>query len=305
MRAPDFLVVGAARAGTTSLHYYLRQHPSLFLPRRKEPSFFSFADDNQEYKKGRFAFVVREASEYFSLFQKAGEDRVAGEVSTPYLYLYDKTISNIRKYHPSPEKLKILMILRDPVDRAFSQFMWRVRDGREELDFEEAISMEKQRMKEQYSFDYFYFDRGLYYSQVRAYLNSFPEVKVILFDDFVNDTPAVLRSVCRFLKVDDQHVFDFVQPVNPSYVPRWNFLGRLVTTESSLKFRILNNMPDTWKKGIRQQFDRWNALKGKAITLSSETRINLRNAYHDDIVKLQELIGRDLSSWRNSNPGHE
>jgi hypothetical protein len=305
MRAPDFLVVGAARAGTTALHYYLRQHPSLFVPGLKEPSFFSFADTDEKYRRGKFAFAVKDSSAYFRLFENAEEGSITGEVSTPYLYLYDKTIRNIKKYHPSPHKLRILMILRDPVERAFSQYMWRVRDGREELSFEEAIRSEKKRMNENYSFDYFYVDRGMYYPQVKAYKEAFSEVKILLFEDFVNDTPAVLRSICRFLGADDQHVFSIMQSVNSSYIPRWNFLGRLITTESRLKFRILNSMPDAWKVGIRQQFDRWNAFTGKAISLSPETGRSLRKLYYDDILKLQELIGRDLSAWRNSDTDHE
>jgi len=297
MKAPHFLVVGAARSGTTALHYSLRQHPSLFLPSLKEPCFFSFPEKKPEFKKGRFAFAVHSPEKYFNLFNEAKVDQVCGEISTPYLYLHQQTIKNIMQYHPEHNKLKILILLRNPVERAFSQYMWRIRDGREELSFEEAIAAEAVRMQDGYSFDYFYLDRGMYYQQVKAYLENFDSVKIILFDDMINDPRGMLRVICRFLGVDEQFVFRGESGRNESYEPKWNFLGRLVTSENRLKFHALNQLPDSWKAGIRTQFDRWNARSGKKLELLPETASYLRAIYRDDILRLQDLIGRDLSSW--------
>lgn len=297
MKPPHFLVVGAARAGTTSLHYYLRQHPSLFLPSRKEPCFFSFPEKTPEYINGRFAFAVNAPEKYFQLFDSAKEGQVCGEISTPYLYLYQNTIQNILHYHPDNRKLKILILLRNPVYRAFSQYMWRVRDGREDLSFEDALSRESERRTKGYSFDYFYLDRGLYYNQVKAYLDVFKNVKIVLLDDMINDTEGMLRIICRFLEVDEQHIFQLEQERNSSYEPKWNFLGRLVTSENRLKFHVLNQLPDSWKIGIRQQFDKWNSKTRNPVYLLPETEKYLRAYYREDIVKLQDLIGRDLSSW--------
>lgn len=297
MKSPHFLVVGAARAGTTSLHYYLRQHPEIFIPARKEPCFFSFPEVKPEYTGGKFAFAVHSPEKYFKLFEDATGSQVSGEISTPYMYLYDQTIKNIMHYHPDHHKLKILMLLRNPVNRAFSQYMWRLRDGREELSFEEAIAREADRKKKGYSIDYFYIDRGMYYQQVKAYMQSFRSVKVLLLDDMVNDTESMLRVICRYLGVDDQYIFRVEKERNVSYEPRWNFLGRLVTSESSLKFHLLNQLPDNWKKGIRQQFDKWNTKTGSPVILSPETESYLRAIYREDILQLQDLIGRDLSSW--------
>lgn len=297
MKPPHFLVVGAARAGTTSLHYYLRQHPELFIPARKEPCFFTFPEKRPTFKHGKFSFAVHDPEKYFSLFDEAKDGQVCGEVSTPYLYLYDETIHNIKKYHYDHQELKILILLRDPVHRAFSQYMWRVRDGREDLSFDEAIAMEASRMKKGYSFDYFYLDRGMYYKQVKAYLDSFKSVKVVLTDDMINDAEGMLRVICRFLGVDQQHLFRTVHEQNISYEPRWNFLGRLITSESRLKFNLLNQLPDNWKKGIRHQFDRWNMKARSPLLLSTDSEAYLRSVYREDILRLQDLIGRDLSAW--------
>src|SRR4249919_2624642 len=109
MRMPDFLVVGAARAGTTTIHSYLRQHPGIFLTNIKEPSFFVFEGDERKYVNGKFAFAVRDIASYEKLFLKAGADQKIGEISTPYLYLYEKTITTIKKYFKSYDKIKIVI----------------------------------------------------------------------------------------------------------------------------------------------------------------------------------------------------
>jgi len=213
---PDFLVVGSARAGTTSLQRYLRQHPGLFLPKLKEPCFFSFAEDKATYKHGKFAFAVRDPKKYLDLFETAEKEQVRGEISTPYLYLYEKTIANIRKYHPHADQLKILILLRNPADRAFSQYMWRVRDGREPLSFEEAIAAEQKRKQEGYSFDYFYTDRGFYFSQVKAYLDAFQNVKIVLLDDLKERPMEMLSEICEFLTGKEINIENITEAVSIS-----------------------------------------------------------------------------------------
>jgi hypothetical protein len=112
MMEPDFLVVGTARAGTTALHYYLRQHPQLFLPSQKEPCYYCFAGQKLNYKRGKFSFTVQNGIEYSNLFKSATADQLKGEISTPYLYLSGTTIKNIRSLHTHPEKVRIIIILR-------------------------------------------------------------------------------------------------------------------------------------------------------------------------------------------------
>lgn len=294
---PDFLVVGAARAGTTSLQRYLRQHPGLFLPKLKEPCFFAFAEDKTKYKHGKFAFAVRDPRRYLELFTEAGKEQATGEISTPYLYLFEKTITNINRYHTHPKDVKILILLRNPADRAFSQYMWRVRDGREPLTFEEAIEAETKRMQDGYSFDYFYIDRGFYARQVEAYQRAFRSVKIVLLEDLKLRPAEMLAEICQFLGVDESFVFQREDGLNASYEPRFKFISRLITVESKTKFRILNQLPDSWRRGIREQFREWNSSRSKQILLEPSTRRQLVEIYSEDIKKLEKLIHRDLSAW--------
>ena len=241
------------------------QHPEIFLPVVKEACFFTFAGEEIEFTKGKFAFAVNDIEVYGQLYKKAEEDQITGDISTPYLYKYEKTISNIKMLHDYPEQIKVIIILRNTVERAYSQYMWRVRDGREEFTFEEALEQEANRMKKNYSFDYFYLDRGMYFQQVKAYIDSFRSVKIILHDDLVKDTEGMMRVICRFLEVDSHFVFDIEKEHNSSYPPRWELLGKLVTSESRLKCHLLNQLPNRSKKGIRHDVDRRNTDKNASI----------------------------------------
>ena len=297
MKFPQFMVVGTARAGTTALYSYLRQHPEIFLPSVKEPCFFCFAGEEINFVKGKFAFAINDLDVYSSIYKNAGKDQLTGDISTPYLFLHKKTISNLRMLHDSPEKIKIIIILRDPAERAYSQYLWRVRDGREEYSFEEALEREAERKKKNYSFDYFYKERGLYYEQVKDYLENFKEVKIVLFEDLKANPAAMLAEICKFLGVDDSFIF-VKRNDNPSFLPKSKMLSRLLTIESKTKFRLLNFLPGEVRSGLKERLMKLNKSSGEIPTMKAETREKLVNFFREDIVKLEKLIGRDLSTWK-------
>ncbi len=297
MKHPQFIVAGAARAGTSSLNSYLMQHPDIFLPKVKEPCFFSFAGEKINFKNGKFAFAINSIDQYCSLFKKANSNQITGDISTPYLYLYEKTIDNFRKFHDNFQNVKIIIILRDPVERAYSQYLWRVRDGREELTFEQAIAAEKNRIMENYSFDYFYLDRGLYYKQVKAYLDNFTEVKIILFEEFKNNTEHILKEICYFLGVDPNFKFIKKTNQNASFLPKSIFVSRLISTESKTKFRLLKLLPNHFRSTIKEKLMLWNKSKNELAVMNLETEKLLRNYFREDLLMLQKLINRDLSHW--------
>ena len=296
MKFPQFIVAGTARAGTTALYAYLRQHPQIFLPVVKEPCFFTFAGEEIEFTKGKFAFAVNDIEVYGQLYKKAAEDQITGDISTPYLYKYEKTISNIKMLHDYPEQIKVIIILRNPVERAYSQYMWRVRDGREEFTFEEALEQEANRMKKNYSFDYFYKDRGLYYEQVKAYLSNFKNVKIFLFEDLKTNPTHTLAQICKFIGVDDSFHFAKRNP-NASFIPKSAMLSRLMTIESKTKFKLLNFLPGQLRSTITQQLFKLNASKQEIPKINPDTRTRLIEYFRDDILKLEQLIQRDLSAW--------
>lgn len=300
MNDPKFLVVGAARSGTTALHHYLQQHKEIFLPAQKEPCFFCFVDEQLRYKNGKFAFAITDTNKYEKLFEKANPNQVTGEISTPYLYLHHQTINNIKKYHSDSANLKILIILRNPIERAYSQYLWKVRDGREELSFEAALKQEKQRMEDNYSFDYFYAHRGLYYEQVKDYLENFKSVKIILFEEFKFSFEKTMIDLCDFLEVKNDFKFIRKHPVNSSSFPRFGKLGRIITVESKIKFKLLRYIPEEIKTGIKETFLRLNTSDKFPLPIAAATRVYLHEYYKEDISNLQSLTGINLSLWLDS-----
>jgi hypothetical protein len=297
MRYPDFLIVGAARSGTTSVYRMLKQHPQVFLPAVKEPCFFAFADSSVTYRGGKFAFAVREPGKYFSLFSRAGSGQIAGEASTPYLYLYKESISNMMRYLPEAAKTKIIILLRHPAERTYSNYVWRVRDGREPCSFEKALAMEEQRKREGYSFDYYYAGRSFYYDSVKAYMEAFPDVHVILYDDLKNDWKGVMRGLCRFLQVDPDFVFAKDADTNDSYLPRFPRLSRWITMEYAWKFRLMRMLPDGWNYRLRELLRRVNSGAKPKEVMTNDTRRRLLANFRSDTEKLSQLLGRDLSRW--------
>ena len=183
------------------------------------------------------------------------------------------------------------------MDRAYSQYKWRVRDGREPLHFDEAIKEEKERMKENYSFDYFYVDRGFYYEQVKAFIENFKNVHFIYFNDFNSDPFPVLKDICRFLGVNENVNFRSVKRQNEGSAPWSKSLSKLVTSESSLKFKLWFALPETMRNNFRRLFSKMNTKKAGVKKMNPLTRQQLIETYRDDIIALQQLTGRDLSGW--------
>lgn len=296
-RYPNFLLIGAARAGTTAVDRYLRQHPQVFLPRVKEPCFFAFADKKPSYRRGKFAFAATSAAKYESLYADRKPGQLAGDLSTPYLYLYQQTIANIRRYHPAPDQLRIIAVLRHPVDRAYSQYRWRLRDGREQLSFREAIEAESQRKAEGYSFDYFYTERSFYAAALLAYREYFPNLKVLLYDDLCVDPKRFIRELCQFVGVDPDFGFKPTGMINATWSPRFPWLSRLVTLEHPLKYRLLNMLPTHWRDNIRDGFARMNSKALEESGLDPGYRKELTRLFTEDIRVVETITGRNLEAW--------
>lgn len=294
---PNFLIVGTARAGTTSLHEYLGGHPDIFMPLQKEPCFFTFYGDHPVYKDSRHRYLT-ESEDYLALFAGRTE-LVMGESSTPYLYFFDKTIAHIEQLVPNArEEMRILIILRDPAERAYSQYMHNRRDLREPLSFEEAIAAEKQRMADQWHFDYAYVDKGFYFQQVKAYLDHFRHVKIVFYDTLEKNPEKLLAEVYAFLGVSDAQSGKMVKR-NQSGEMKVKWFKQIITTR---KNPILNFFRKLMSRDTKKRLRNW--IKDKLLRynlkkteMAPATRKQLVELYRSDIEQLQQLVQKDLSDW--------
>lgn len=295
---PNFLIIGAARSGTTALFQYLEQHPQIFVPALKEPHFLAFAPHRPSFRGPFDEHVINQRSvvdleEYERLFAGAGEALAVGESSVSSLYYPEASIPNIRRYLPHA---RMLCILRNPVDRAYSAYMYMVATTRETVqDFRTAWDLEPERIRQNYHHIWHYRQMGLYARQLQPFLESFgrQQLKVVLYDDFTADPFRVVRECYEFVGVNPGFVPTRAPRPLRSGQPRHAWLQRFVGRPSTWKQALRRILPGRLTVRLR------DALGGnlKQAPLRPELRSHLRDYYRSDILKLQELLQRDLSAW--------
>ena len=292
---PNFLVIGAAKAGTTSLFYYLKQHPQIFMSSWKEPKFFSLEGEKLDFK-GPTQTINRNSinnlDSYLELFKDVREETAIGEASPVYLYC-PKAPVKIKQYIPNA---KLIVVLRHPADRAFSSFAHLIRAGYETLTFEQALEEEPQRIKEKWAPLWYYKEKGFYARQLKRYFELFDreQIKIYLYEELQADSVALVQDAYKFLGVDDKFVPDLTR-LNVSGVPKNRLIHNLLTRDNQLKTLVKNILPTSFRKNIARDLKKKNL--GAKPKISSETRNNLTEFYREEILELETTIDRDLSHW--------
>lgn len=290
---PNFLIIGAAKAGTTALYEYLKQHPQIYMSHEKEPKFFAlegekldFGGPHDQENINRTAITDIEA--YRKLFQGVSNEIAIGEASPLYLYS-PKAPGRIKNYIPDA---KLIAILRNPVDRAYSGYMMHVGLGWETTsDFTQALQEEEMRIRNNWGWGH-YVNVGFYYMQLKRYFDTFNpnQIKVYLYEDLNANPIAMLQDIFQFLNVDESFVPDITIKHNISGIPKNNFLGVLINSVKPLNPILKQVFPS----GIRQNIKNQVLVKPQ---LSMDVRKQLIEVYREDILNLQDLIHRDLSKW--------
>jgi hypothetical protein len=299
MTLPNFLIIGAAKSGTSALFRYLRQHPDIYMSPVKEPYYFAFMG-NQPDTRGPGDVVndsIIHYDDYVALFDGVTTEAAIGEASPSYMYI-PETAERIRDQLPDA---KLIAILRQPADRAFSAFMHVVRDERETIiDFRKALAAEPQRIADNWGPIWHYKRAGYYYGQLARYFDLFPreQIGVFLYDDFNRDAVGTVQAVFRFLGVDAEFVPDVSVKPNVSGLPKNKTMKQVQTT--------LFNRPNPVRWLSRRVFNeelRWkvtDTLRNQNLTrpkLDPDLRRELTLQFRDDILQTQTLIDRDLSHW--------
>jgi len=293
---PNLLIVGAAKCGTTSLHNYLKQHPDIFMTEHKEPHFLI----NSEIGERRVHKAVTTLEAYKKMFETDRDYRYKGESSVMYMAFPEFSINNIKKYL-DPD-VKIIIMLRSPIERAFAGYLHNLRyNPAENLSFEEAVdkSEERYHQEEDMTPDTRYLHVGCYASQVESFMNVFKSnVHVIMYDDYVNNINACLSNVFDFLEIDRISVDTSRRHMVGGWVFKNRFLRNFFITENNLKSLLKILLPN--KKA--REFLRKNIMKISTVDtpyLSVVMRKRLAEYYRNDISNLSRLLNRPLNHWIN------
>lgn len=288
---PNFLVVGAQKAGTTSLHNYLQAHPDIYLPAQKETKFFVH---ERHYSKG----IGFYESAYFS--ERTVESAV-GEVDPDYMYC-EQSLPRIIQ-HLNPDSLKVIFIFRNPVERAFSQYLMNYRRGHESLSFEEAIATESSRIRlgHMENLRYSYATRGYYLRQVERFLQHIDRSRMLflLSETLESDPVHCLQEVYRFLNVKE----DFEPPnigerFHQATAPRSHALARRLQVQG-LERRLLRRfIPSTsLRRSLRNWLVRFNQSGQNTMRMDPEIHRQLVQDFSVENTRLADFLGRDLGSW--------
>lgn len=302
---PDFLIVGAAKSGTTILWEWLSNHSAVFVPKFKEPHFYCFTDKRNfslgsELDPFYSKQFVLDRNQYAATWGNVGADRLCGEASPGYLY-FPETAARVANDNPS---CRIIAILRNPTDRAFSQFMHHVRDGYEPcLNFEAALSEESFRIRSGWWWGYHYKSAGLYYEQWKNYCLAFPAEQrlLLLYDDLVKNPAKCYSQICQFLQIREEKP-DLLRRANESRgiarVPKPGTIQQMLRHGSVVSRVAHQFLPNGLVADFKRQIETINSRD--APVLSNSTLEQLQIYFEPNIKKLSQLIGRDLKLWQRS-----
>ena len=294
-RMPNLFVVGAAKAGTTALYDYLAQHPQVFLSRVKEPMFFS---RDEYYARGLDWY------EHF-YFRGAEKYPVRAEATPHYLYWSEKVAPRIKEAY-GERPVKFIVSFRDPVSRAYSWYWNMVREGREELDFDEALRVEERRLEQNRnelyqlgSMVYGYSAGSRYASLLQPYLELFSaeDFFFVFQDDLKSRVNETCANIFEFLGIESSTLIN-TSNSNPAAMPRSRLLHKTLRQRSLLKEFVKPFMPGRVRHRLKSKVMQVNLKEIPYVPLDPQLAHELRLSYRTEIEKLEKITGRDLSSWK-------
>ena len=302
MTLPNFLIFGVQKAGTTSVYDYLEQHPQVYTSPLKETGFMSREsarrpelltneDKTGLTRGGRQKIVTIER--YEALFEQAGDAIALGEASPNYLFAHQQAVPNIQTYVPNA---KLIAILRNPVERAYSDYLMSLRQvvGNHKPLTEQVKTSGKTSHT---------LLKGLYAEGVQHFLDAFgPEqVKIFLFDDLRKDSAGLMRELYEFIGVDSSFETNTQKQSQTAEVPKNSAVNRLLRTKNPLRAgaaKVLRTVvSEDHRQKLRSRLIAANSQGKEKLPLTLEERQRLEDYYREDILRLQQLLNRDLSHW--------
>jgi len=306
---PNFFIVGAPKAGTTSLYHLLDQHPQIYMSPVKEPCYFASeirpenfsaeheprirreAQELRQYLSGpmlekRFSGVVSKWDDYLKLFQNATNEKAIGEASVCYLWS-QTAAQNIISRVPNA---KIIIVLRDPAERAFSQYLHTVTSGLTSQSFREQVEESVRSPGGKFDVLHPFLELGLYHQQVKRYLELFPKENLRIY--FYQEQAQIVPDILQFLCLDSSIAPDLserhLEPRIPRAIAPSHLLKRSGIWQGAKKMTPRALLP-LFRSAIFKPRD--------AVDMDPEDRQYLIGYYREDILRLSSLLDRDLTAW--------
>jgi hypothetical protein len=296
-RRPDFFIVGAPKSGTTAMYEYLRTHPDLFLPERKELRFFGRDLEIRDRP-------TLSAEEYGAHFAGAGPTQ---RIGTAYVwYLFSRLAAEeIQQYAPDA---RIVVMLRNPVDMLHALHAEHLSNGNEDIvDFTAALDAEPERRRGERIPPHAHLPQGLWYSMVPRYAEQLERyharfgrdrIHTILYDDFSRDVPSAYRAVLRFLDVPEDWRPASFDVINASHRTRSERLRHFLARPPELPRRMIRSVvPGPVRRSLYERAKRLNEAQAVRAPMPPATRERLRGLFREEVERLSQLLNRDLGAW--------
>lgn len=295
--APNFFVIGGAKCGTTTLYHLLRQVDDVYLPKSKEPRFFGNID---AYRRG-LRFYLDEHFDGAAPFPARGE-------ATPN-YLHGRGVVAERIRDSLGDDLRFVVLLRDPVRRAWSHYLHMRRLGKEDLPFDAALEAEPERLAADPESWFGYFSDGLYAAQLQEWFAVFPPERflILLTDTLTRDPRGAVDAVCDFLGVARPAALELAVENNAAGSARSRIVARLLNRPNAVTNVLKLAVPFPVRQRVRDRINAWNRIRREAAApqLPAAIERRLREGYADDVTALETITGFELSAWRRPEPAGE
>jgi hypothetical protein len=297
---PSFLIIGG-KAGSTSIHQYLRQHPAVSLPKRKETHFFVCDRDGtaspESYFGRQLLNPINNLDDYIADFEDGKEKSFFGEVCPSYLF-FPNAAENIYRRIPNA---KIVCLLRNPVERFYSNYQFnknlKSQENNKVSDFTRAdfdkLTLDLENCKDHQVQRYL--AEGKYYEQLSRYMSIFPSenIRIYLFDELQKNPKWLMTSLAEFIGLPS---FEFDVNMKFNVSGKFRFFWIYKTFRGSKAAHLFQRVfPPIIYQRIRYYIEGMVFKRDNGMSVESRKRLN--SYYYREIIALQELLGRDLSDW--------
>lgn len=298
MKKPNFIIAGFPKCGTTSLHHYLSEHPQIFMPSQKELHFFTY-EILSKLKNGPKDGAVKktqiqDSKKYLDFYRNVKNEIAVGDASPSYIN-YPNQFLKIKEYLEDP---KFIIVLRDPINRAYSNYLHLKREQRETLTFKEAINRENKRIKDKYSDFWYYKFNSTYYDKILKAKETFKEVLIITSEELNENHEATMKKVYKFLDVDCNFITKRKSNrFNKGGYYKKNLFTKIIFQPSKFKNLIKKFIKPT--PSLKILLARVaSVFRAKTEEIDEETVLYLTKHFKQDVKKLKSL-NINTSNWRD------